>query len=207
MTMPLRIAAERGASLIVVMLMMIVVLSLGVSAAQLALQGEKVSRNDRDRQVAVQAAEAGLMDAEQDIEKSPDPAKSRSALFAADSMLGFVDGCGDGGTNLGLCTLNEAAPAWKTVDFMDQSSSAKSVPYGKFTGQLFQAGSDSGISHTSRGSLPARLPRYIIELMRDNRPGAAAGEVSVIYRITAIGFGMRNSTQAVLQTMYKKEGE
>lgn len=200
-------AAERGASLIVVMLMLIVVLSLGVSAAQLALQGEKVSRNDRDRQIALQAAEAGLMDAEQDIEKSPDPAKSRSTLFAADSMLGFTDGCGEGDTYLGLCTSNEASPAWKTVDFMDQSSSAKSVPYGKFTGQLFQTGSDSATSHASRGSLPARLPRYIIELMRDNRPGASAGEVSVIYRITAIGFGMRDSTQVVLQTMYKKEGE
>ena len=54
---------QRGASLIVSLLMLVAVLVLGISAAQIALQGEKASRNDRDRQIAFQAAEAALMDA------------------------------------------------------------------------------------------------------------------------------------------------
>ena len=200
---------QQGTSLIVVMLMLIVVLSLGISVAQLTLQGEKISRNDRDRQVAFQSAEAGLMDAERDIEHSPDPAKSRSQLFSPNSALGFVDGCGNSDANLGLCLLNEASPAWQTVDFMDQTNNARSVPYGRYTGQILQTGSDSPSGHTSKGSLPGRLPRYIIELMGDSRPGASASleERAVIYRVTAIGFGMRDSTQVVLQTIYKKEGQ
>jgi type IV pilus assembly protein PilX len=93
---------------------------------------------------------------------------------------------------------------------MDQSASAHSVPYGQFTGQVFETGSDDSLAgHTSRGSLPARPPRYVIELMGDSRPGASVSEDgrSVIYRVTAIGFGMRESTQVVLQTIYKKDGQ
>ena len=86
--------------------MLVAVLLLGISAAQIALQGEKSSRNDRDRQIAFQAAEAALMDAEMDIEKSPDATKSRSALFSENPVLAnFAAGCGAGesNTNLGLC--------------------------------------------------------------------------------------------------------
>jgi type IV pilus assembly protein PilX len=94
------------------------------------------------------------------------------------------------------------------VDFLDQTATAHSVPYGKYTGQILQTGSDSIAGHMSKGSLPGRLPRYIIELMGDSRPGASASqdERAVIYRVTAIGFGMRDATQVVLQTIYKKDG-
>jgi len=193
-------ARQRGASLIVSLLMLIVVLLLGISAAQMALQGEKAARNDRDHKIAFQAAEAGLMDAELDIENAP--GASRSSMFAPNSRLGFRDGCGAGidNVNLGLCNpaAEGATPIWQVVNFLDASDNARSVPYGHFTGQSFQ---------TSQGSLPARLPRYIIEVMTYNKPGEDAGRNnrSYFYRITAIGFGMRDSTQVVLQTFYRKE--
>ncbi|HWV62571.1 MAG TPA: PilX N-terminal domain-containing pilus assembly protein, partial [Oxalicibacterium sp.] len=80
---------ECGATLIVVLLLLIVVLLLGVGASQIALQGEKSSRNDRDHQIAFQAAEAALLDAETDIEASPDALRSRSHLFSVDGVAGF----------------------------------------------------------------------------------------------------------------------
>lgn len=186
---------QHGATLVVVMIMLLVVLSLGVSAAQLAMQGEKVARNDRDRQMALQAAEAALMDAERDIEQRPEVPTSRSEFFASGSEFAFVEGCGSASDNLGLCAWNEATPAWLGVDFMDQSSAAHTVAYGTFTGQSLQ---------TDHGSLPKRLPRYIIERMRDNRGGESAEASLPIYRVTAIGFGMRETTQVVLQSMYKR---
>ncbi|RJG00080.1 pilus assembly PilX family protein [Noviherbaspirillum saxi] len=191
---------ETGVSLIVSLLMLIVVSLLGISAARIALQGEKVSRNDRDRQIALQAAEAALMDAELDIEGSPDAAKSRSALFASDNMLAFpATGCKAGVANIdvGLCSAaaEGSAPVWQTVDFLDASENASSVPYGRFTGYSFPAG---------MGTLPARQPRYVIEPMMFAYKGYAAEKPEVFYRITAIGFGMRDSTQVVLQTFYKK---
>jgi type IV pilus assembly protein PilX len=184
--------------------MLVAVLLLGISAAEIALQGEKVSRNDRDRQIAFQAAEAGLMDAELDIENSPGDAKSRSRIFARESKEGFTDGCGAGTGNIYLGLCNRAAegttPAWQSVDFLDDSSKARSVPYGWFTKQSFQAG---------KGSLPSKLPRYIIELMAYTREGEGASieDMTYFYRVTAIGFGVRDTTQVVLQTFYRKDGK
>lgn len=193
---------QRGASLIVSLLMLVAVLLLGISAAQISLQGEKASRNDRDRQIAFQAAEAALQDAEMDIESSPD-AKSRSAMFSENPVISnFIDGCGagDSNTNLGLCAT--AAPGsaaiWLTVDFTDAAaSSTKSVPFGNFTGQKMQTG---------KGSLPSKLPRYIIEVLGYNAAGTVtdAENKKYFYRITAMGFGARESTQVVLQAFYRK---
>lgn len=190
---------QQGAALAVSLLMLVVILLLATSAAQIALQSEKASRNDRDRQLAFQAAEAALMDAEMDIENA-DAGTSRSNLFARDIQEGFTDGCGSG-TYLGLCTRTEdgALPVWKTVDFLDESNKARTVPYGHFTGQVFDAG---------RGSLPTRRPRYIIELMAYNKEGEGASreDMTYFYRVTAIGFGTRATTQVVLQTFYRKDG-
>jgi type IV pilus assembly protein PilX len=193
---------QAGAALIVALMMLIAVLVLGMSASGIALQSEKAARNDRDRQIGLQAAEAALLDAEIDLENSPDAARSRSHLFAHDRAEGFVDGCAQGSQNVyqGLCTrAATGAPAWLMIDFLDQSGRARSVAYGRFTGQTFQTG---------QGSLPARLPRYIIEILPYTREGegASAEDLSYIYRITAVGFGMRESTQIVLQTFYRKHG-
>jgi type IV pilus assembly protein PilX len=199
-----RRAAQQGGALVVSLLMLVAVLLLGISAADIALQGEKASRNDRDRQVAFQSAEAALMDAELDIENSPGNDKSRSLIFARESKEGFSEGCGAGTANiyLGLCNRapEGAPPVWQTVDFMDESSNARSVPYGRFTKQSFQAG---------KGSLPSRPPRYIIELMTYNREGEGTSieDMTYFYRVTAIGFGMRDGTQVVLQTFYRKDGK
>jgi type IV pilus assembly protein PilX len=196
---------QRGAALVVTLLMLIVILMLGISAAQLALQGEKASRNDRDRQIAFQAAEAALMDAELDIENSPDTARSRSAMFSKDSVRGFhaddgnICGAGESNISLGLCErqLDGSTPAWITVDFDDASpGTMQSVPFGKFTGQRFPTGN---------GALPSQPPRYVIELMTYNRAGESADRPSYFYRITAIGYGPRSDTPVVLQTFYRKE--
>jgi type IV pilus assembly protein PilX len=193
---------QRGASLIVALLMLMVVLMLGSSSAQIAMQGEKAARNDRERQIAFQAAEAALMDAELDIENAIG-VNSRSGLFDRSSTEGFAAGCGAGLANrhLGLCTRasDGETPVWQSIDFLDASANARSVPYGHFTGQYFQTGG---------GSLPVRPPRYIIEVMPFNKEGEAAtgGDLSYFYRVTAIGFGMRETTQVVLQTFYRKDG-
>ena len=191
---------QKGAALLVSLLMLVMVLMLGISAARIAIQGEKASRNDRDRQIALQAAEAGLLDAELDIEGSPDKEKGRSEIFSSEGGLGFPDaGCASAGNFVGLCAHagEGAPPVWQTVDFIDTSDNATTVPFGRFTGYAFQAG---------KGSLPARPPRYIIEQLLYTKEGEAADKPSYFYRITAIGFGVRETTQVVLQTFYRKGG-
>lgn len=198
---------ERGIVLVVALLMLIAVLLVGASAARLALQGERAARAERDRQIAFQAAEDGLLDAERDIaavasspssSPSPSPSSARAAMFAAGSALGFDDGCGTGndGANLGLCrhAAAPAAPVWQTVDLANDG--AHSVEYGQYSGAAMQTG---------QGFLPFKRPRYIIERMACHQPGEeASAPPTYCYRVTAVGFGARPATQVVLQSVYRK---
>jgi type IV pilus assembly protein PilX len=69
---------QKGAALVIALLMLIVLMMLGIAAMQTSLQSEMMSRNQRDRQIAWQAAEAALLDAEYDI---GNPDSQRYALF------------------------------------------------------------------------------------------------------------------------------
>ncbi len=191
----IRLDRAAGAALLTALCVMVAVVVIGVSAAQMALNAEKSARNERDRHIALQSAEAGLLDAERDIEGGADPASPRAALFAAGSALGFAEGCGRDNDTLGLCAYLPTAPAWQAIDLAAVDGGA-TTPYGQFTGAALPVGA---------GALPARAPRYIIELMPLVRGGEDAGQrTDNLYRITTIGFGVRADTQVVLQEFYRK---
>jgi type IV pilus assembly protein PilX len=182
---------QAGASLVMVLLILVVVSVLGVGGAQVALMSERSSRNDRDQQIAWQAAEAGLLDAESDIF---DTTSTRRTTFDSKSQTAFALNCGTSGTGRGLCALPTAGkPAWLTVDFADTSSSAATVEYGTFTSKSFSAGTS--------GVRPALRPRYIIEIVPDTIGDKS--DPSYLYRVTTMGFGPRQDIQAVLQTLYR----
>ena len=191
---------QAGAVLLVVLVTLVIVLLLGVSASQMALQGERAARGERDRHIAFQAAEEALMDAENDIEGNG-TMPARSALFAHDSALGFTDGCGAGlaSDTLGLClhAATGAAPVWHSIDFADDDAgSARSVPFGHFTGARMETGN---------GFLPFKRPRYIIELVPYTKAGEdAATQRQYCYRVTAFGFGASAASQVVLQSFYRR---
>jgi type IV pilus assembly protein PilX len=193
----LRMSGQRGIALVLTLCLLLVILLLGVSAAQMALLGEKAARGERDRHSAFHAAEEALMDAERDIEGQPG-APGRSALFASDSAAGFAAGCGE---QPGLClpAAESAPPVWLSMDLDTAAEGAVgAVSYGSFTGTAMQTG---------QGFLPFRRPRYLIELLPFHAPGEEAGAAaaaSYLYRVTAIGFGANQDTQVVLQTYYRK---
>jgi type IV pilus assembly protein PilX len=200
--------SQRGISLIIVLILLIASVFLGASAAVIALQAEKASRGDRDRQLAFEAAEASLVDAQRDIDRSPAAGGSnkRSAPFTPTSTIGFPSADQSASCigisnkqSFGLCQRQAVGlkPAWLAADFSATTgANAVSVPYGFYTGQLFPTGSSA---------LPLKVPRYLIELMPYNLPGQTAQIPNFSYRITAIGFGSNESTQVVLQAFYRKE--
>jgi len=168
---------QHGASLLIVLLMLVVVMLFGVSAAQLTLMNEKSSRNDRDRHIAFQAAEAGLRDAERDI------AGGRVTPAAFPDHPGA---CQESGAQGGLCLATASAAPWRLTNF---SAPAPSISYGQFTGLSFPHGAVS---------LPAQPPRYLIELLRLT---TADRQVVSRYRVTAVGFGPSATTHVMLQTV------
>jgi type IV pilus assembly protein PilX len=148
-----------GFSLIVVLLLLIAVTVLGLGAAQLSVINELSARNDRDREIAFQAAEAALIDAELDVLGPNKHIAARLCLFNNKDVAPFVPGCGGAGNNQGLCApaKSGATPAWMSADFSPESKT--SVEYGTFTGQKYVTGT---------GATPATPPRYVIEVMRNN---------------------------------------
>ncbi|MES2300060.1 MAG: pilus assembly protein [Pseudomonadota bacterium] len=198
-SLPTHRKTARGAALLLAMCALLIVGMLGLAALQAALQALKSARLERDRVLALQAAEAALDDAQADIEGGADPHSARAALFGDGSAHGFEPDCGAGGdsVNRGLCLPAGAgaAPLWQTLDLVEDQH--HTVEYGRFSGAHMQTG---------QGTLPARAPRYIIELvplpLAGEDAGAPAGN---FYRITAIGFGANVRTRVVLQTYYRKE--
>jgi type IV pilus assembly protein PilX len=217
---PLPAQRQSGFSLIVSLLMLIVIIILGVGAANMALNEERGSRNYRDRQIAFQAAEAALKDAEQELlgtattSVACNPADTahltywgRSADVCFDGRtgningLGFVDGCSTAATSPGLCeTSIGSTPIWESIgDKLGDSTAlgagkAPYVVYGAFTGKTYPTG---GVG------LPSVAPRYIIERVpKNNLLGASYGPPDTfMYRVTAIGFGPNSNAQVVLQSV------
>jgi len=189
---------ERGASLIMVMIILTIVSMLGIAGIQISMMSERGARNDRDQQIAWEAAEAALLDAEQDI-FGPAASSRRSTFTPVTDAQAFVDGCGTSGNSRGLCAMVTIGhPVWLTTgfDFSDSSSRAPSTAYGTFTGHTFAAG--------SIGIQPVQPPRYVIEPIRDPADRDLGNpSPKFVYRVTAMGFGPRKDIQAVVQMIYR----
>jgi type IV pilus assembly protein PilX len=206
---------ERGFSLIVSLMMLIVIIILGISGAQMAINEERGSRADRDRQIAFQAAEAAIKDAEQEIYGSSSPScnvgtitvsrmrQAAGVCFSEGFNLGYTLGCGTG-SNAGLCSQTDTPiyldPNVQFVADAKGSGNGHTVAYGTFTGKNY------GSQVTLGSTLPvsAYPPRYVIEMIIKNTslngtsetPG---GSYPHMWRVTAMGFGANPNTQVVLQ--------
>ena len=199
--------AQRGVTLVVVLLILVIVTILGIGGAQIALLGERSTRYDRDYLIASQSAESALMDAEFDIRGPNTWAGNRVAQFSDGNTGIFLPDCGTSGISHGLCETKPEGvkPVWLSVDFLDDdTATARTAEYGEFTGAQFDAGG-SGIR-------PARKPRYMIEMVEDRSPGTSAKYEGgkprpVLYRVTAMGFGPRVDNQIVMQMTFRKDKE
>lgn len=222
---------QRGFSLIVSLMMLIVIIILGVSASQMAVNEERGARNDRDRQIAFQAAEAALKDAEYEILGSASPpcaapgqigrGHGRAGTFTCFNSINTVGFTATAGSacslppNQGLCDYDAASPAWRRpqtdpthVDFVADAKGTgtmSSVEYGHFTGNKYGSQTTAGFAGKPLSRYP---PRYIIELIPQNTSsadtmteGGACAGLPCMFRITAMGFGANVNSQVVLQTI------
>lgn len=187
---------QRGVALVVALVMLALITLLAITGARIALTDEKGAHAARERVRAFEAAEAALRDAEDEMLRGV-----RVARFAAGSAAGFVADCPNvavpvGGARAsstrGLCLPAAPGnpPVWRAV-----SLSARGVPYGTFTGQIWAGG--------------GAPPRYLIEILPDYTAGAAVGgsqrpqRASVIYRITAEGASDSGAHLAAVQSAFR----
>jgi len=182
---------EHGLALVYALVLMLGALILGASIARTVFGSMAAARMERERMVARAAAGMALADAEADVGGGASPSSARAAWFAGGSG-GFADGCGTGSQDLGLClpAASPLPPAWQAVDLAAEDGTPV-VPYGRYTGAVLATGG---------GVLPARLPGYLIEKLAP----AGGAPPQILFRLTAIGFGTRATTQVVLQAIVRR---
>ncbi|QOY96589.1 hypothetical protein IM543_08885 [Massilia sp. UMI-21] len=161
---------------------MLAILATGLAAARTAINGARAAGHERDRMLALHGAMAALADAEHDIEGGADPGSARAAALAGATPAAFAAGCGGGAPYDGLC---EGAVDAGDIFAALADADGPAVALGTFTGARMPAGAGG------------QAPRYLIERMP-----AAGG--SLLYRVSALGFGSAATTQVAIQAYYRK---
>lgn len=221
-------SVQRGISLVIVLLFLLAITGLTVWSARQSMLGEGMARNQLDLEIARQAAESALRDAERDLKGvRVDTNKVSCSRSAAIIPVDFDINC-----TKGLCyrsDANYAAAQWIT-------SSSNS---GSVTPEPWWPNSKGGkwvadIAHTADADKPIRTPatsstncssftggvplgtytgapairgvtiqpQYLIEYFKRSVPGR---QEMPVYRITARGFGYTDRTQVVLQSIFLPE--
>ena len=171
---------QRGAVLIMALLVVVVLTILGVSAMQGAVMEERMAGNAHDHHMAFQSSESGLRD-------------------AGDWLLGLtVRPLADAtGTN-GIYALGNLGNGMMDYAFDWKDSQPGKRTYGTDTSN---AAADF--------SYHAEPPRYVVEetaFVRDSLDpeSAAQGKGKYYYTVSSIGYGGSGSSEAVAQSVYEK---
>ncbi len=164
--------SEKGAVLIVGLLLLLVMTIIGVTSMQTTLLEEKMAGNVRDQDLALQAAESALRDAE--------------AWLETIVTIGGFDG-----TN-GLYGDDDNA------DDTDWTAS-KSIEYPQVHANTI-AGVSAQPRYVIQyvGVIPGAATSINIQGYRQFKPG---GDVSG-FEITALGYGVSSNTTVTLRTVY-----
>ncbi|MBH1986778.1 MAG: pilus assembly protein PilX [Burkholderiales bacterium] len=211
---------QGGVAMLFVLVFTLALTGIAIVSARLALQGEAVARNQLDLQVARQAAEAALRDAEIDLLLPTGNPRTGAPCGRGDErptqaqISKFETGC-----IRGQCVRSEnqrlavnyrtasatnqavAEPWWPTEkggswgdDPDDKPSRGSNASCATFTGSV-PLGTFTG-TPAIRGV--ALQPEYLIEYVR--RGGGGDND---FFRITARGFGYRAGTEVVMQSYFK----
>lgn len=172
---------EQGVILVTGLIFLLVLTMLGISAMSINTMEERMAGNSRDSNLAFQAAESGLRDAELDILNNISPAS------------GFDAAC----TN-GLCLPPSSSTSLaQSIDWDDASITRE---YGAYTG----AGPLELVIAQPRYIIEV-LPALPADPGQSIATGIKPASSGVAYRISALGVGGRLESRVILQSLFVKK--
>jgi len=206
-------AKQRGAVLVITLMFLLVITVLAITSVQVSTREERMAGNLKDWNIAMQAAESALRDAEFDIYSVcsvnissctlRSPAISGATLFGNQSGALTPGSCNQDTNYKGACLpstptyLPDGKPVYALFNISSWTSvtplpaTLNPVPYGTYTGAT--ALPTTGISGVWQ------QPSYIIEAT--SMPTTTG--TKVLYRITARGWGRNSNTQVTLQSVFR----
>lgn len=224
---------QRGLSLLIVIVIVMLTMLMAVWGARTALFNELIVGNDADYQRSFEAAQAMLQDAELDIlgqtadgsacQPSSSDGKicrrTASAWFVVEekdvvSLLSTLESQSPVPCLQGICAKRTGKQDfWNDATLLGQMRNV-GARYGEFTGARKATGSNPILQATAAG----QGAWYWIEVMPyatsstgliTNSGAAAKLELNlnpaVVYRITAVAQGLKDSTQVVLQSTLARQ--
>lgn len=180
---------EQGAVLAIGLLILVVMTLIGVTAMTTTSLENKMAGNLKDWNLALQAAEGGLRDAETDVATTNRVSGLTNAVVnCAPVSASEQDGqC--------IAAAGASNSIWQTIDWTDSAPTKYYVTYGSKTGA-------SGYTSAEGYATP---PRYIIEPVPDfGKPGKSLDfpTPTKTFRLTAVGYGGSVLASAMLQSTY-----
>lgn len=176
-------SSQSGAVLPITLILMVLMTLVGLSTMNTSVLSERMAGNYDNVNVAFQAAEAALRDAEQDIRCEGCRENDATSIHTIRGLTGFTDDC-----RQGLCFSGTTQT--EVLEDTDANGDAlfdKFVTYGDKTG----ADAISGA---------AQQPKYIIEGKKVWPPGAAGWKY--YYVITAVGNGKTVNSKSILREKF-----
>lgn len=203
------IKQQAGTALIVSLIILLVVTLLGVASMQTSTFQMKMASSNKERQTVFAIAEAGLREAEKQLEASP---PQRAQIF--DSCTG--DTCFNQECKGGRCfsgkypenapTLDSDCSLWASSSYDDSDPDADSTKFWSDTS--LDVWSNSGLHQTIAVPGSTKDVKYILEfLCFANQPPpealvSAGGDGLPLFRITALAEGNDSRVKVVLQSIY-----
>lgn len=169
--------AQQGVVLIVGLIMVLLISLVALAAIRGSGLQELMAGNVRDRNLAFQAAEAGLRDAEARLEQP-------SSLVFGDSEAGLVTAL-DGSTNSGY---------WYNYSWTSQSvqTSLSLNGVSQAPRYVIEEVLHTAIAGADGGSI-------------EFDPSTNAPEI--LYRVTALGYGATDGSTVILQSTFKSQAQ
>lgn len=190
---------QKGSVLIFSLIMLLLLTIVGVSGMQMTTLEEKMSGNYRNHELAFQAAEAALADAENYIEETPfDLTDFQPGCGSDNCFSNTCDGglCFDGtfpasATPVTSCVRGTTKPWEDWARWADGS------------GQFRTADALVDISAQARYIIEFRC--FIVKDAGENDPDVSVlSPWSLLFRVTALANGGTGDSQVMLQSTYKK---
>ena len=166
---------QNGSALIIGLIFLILLTVVGVTAMQSTTLEEKMAGNQRDRNVAFQAAETALRDAE---------------MFLSATVPVFAANCAGG-----LCTTAGTIPDLATYTWSDGNYLA----YG-----VNPSPAASMVPPTQIPNVDQQPRYFIVDLGVTIPMAGCGGGAAQGFRIIARGWGQNINTQVTLETIYTK---
>lgn len=175
---------QDGAVLVTGLLILLVMTILGISGMSSTSMQERMSGNDRDRQIAFQAAEAALREGEEFV---------LTSSYDALDPLNFTAAC----TN-GLC---QKIASGTDNNWTDNTVWSTSTKHRVYSGNFAEITSNPKYIVEDLGKV--LIPG--VGLLTDcyNRPFPCPN----MYRITAMGTGSSGTSRVMLQSVFRKDPE